>query len=350
MERLNEFMAFDNGIADFRSDTVTRPTMAMRKAMAEAEVGDDVYGEDPEINRLQDEAAAIVDKEAALFMASGTMANQVAVAIHTRIGDEVLVARGAHVRQWEASAAQANSGVAIREIDALAGAIDLDHLAAYLNQPADDHIGVYRLVSLENTFNGNLVPLAHMARVTEMARSAGAAVHLDGARLFNAAVAAGAEPSEVAAGTDTVAFSFSKGLGAPVGSVVCGTSELIREARRVRKRLGGGMRQAGVLAAAARIALAGWRRLEEDHELAAKLAAALGELPGVGEISRVDSNMVIIEQEHFPVDIDRFLAELEGRAILCGKLSSTTMRIVCHQDVDSHDVERLVEVARSLVE
>ncbi|NNC41782.1 MAG: hypothetical protein HKO03_00915 [Acidimicrobiia bacterium] len=343
-------MAFDNGVADFRSDTVTRPTLAMRKAMAEAEVGDDVYGEDPEINRLQDEAAAIVAKEAALFVASGTMANQIAVGAHTRIGDEVLVARGAHVRQWEASAAQANSGVAIREVDAPGGAIDLDQLGGYLNQRADDHVGVYRLVSLENTFNGSLVPLDHMARAIGIAHDAGASVHLDGARLFNAAVTAGVEPPEVAAGTDTVAFCFSKGLGAPVGSVICGPSETIREARRIRKRLGGGMRQAGVLAAAARVALAGWRRLEEDHVLASNLALALRDVPGVGHIARVDSNMVIIEQEHFPVDISRFLTELEAQGILCGKLSSTTMRIVCHQDVDSHDVERLVGVVRALVD
>lgn len=322
----------------------------MRKAMAEAEVGDDVYGEDPEVNLLQDEAAAMVDKEAALFVPSGTMANQIAVGVHTRIGDEVLVARGAHVRQWEASAAQANSGVAIREVGALRGAIDLDELAAYLHRRPDDHIGVYRLLSLENTFNGNLVPIAHMNRAIELAREAGSLVHLDGARLFNAAVAAGVEPSEVAAGTDTVSFCFSKGLGAPVGSVICGTAEAIRQARRIRKRLGGGMRQAGVLAAAARVALGGWRRLEADHRLATDLAVALASVPGVGEIGAVDSNMVLLEQEDLPFGIDTFLAALESERILCGKLSSHVMRIVCHQDVDNADVERLIGVARSLVD
>ena len=341
-------MAFSDGVADFRSDTVTRPTAAMRKAIAAAEVGDDVFGDDPEVNRLQDEAAEMVGMEAALFVASGTMANQVGVALHTRPGDQVLMAAGAHVRQWEGSGVQANSGVAVREVTAPEGAIDLAELGSFLGSRPDPHVGPYSLLTLENTFNGNLVALDHMAAAIDLARDAGAAVHLDGARLFNAALAADAMPAEVAKGVDSVSFCFSKGLGAPVGSVICGSTEHIARALWVRKRLGGGMRQVGILAAAARMALADWRRLQEDHELARFLAAGLRQHLGDAVGTRIDSNMVFISEAGMNYSVARLQEAWSGAGIKTGLISRDTIRLVCHRDVDKADADRLIGVVAGL--
>ena len=273
------------------------------------------------------------------------MANQVGVALHTPPGDQILVPTGAHVRQWESSGVQANSGVAVREVAAGDGAMSTSELAASLAGWEDPHIGPDALVGIENTFNGNLVPLDHQASVIELARNAGSAVHLDGARLFNAAIAAGVEPADVAAGVDTVSFCFSKGLGAPVGSVICGSAELIHRAKWIRKRLGGGMRQVGVLAAAARLALSEWRRLADDHELAQYLASGLRELLGDGVADRIDSNMVFVSaSDDWEFGADRLVEAWAAADIKSGLIADGVIRLVCHRDVDREDVDRLLDV------
>src|SRR5690606_36718853 len=235
---------------DLRSDTVTRPTQAMRAAMAAAEVGDDVYGEDPTVNALQEEAARLTGKEAALFVPSGTMANQAALRALTRHGDLVLATEGAHLERFESGAAAAISGVQVKTVGR-DGTLDPDDVRRALT-PRDHHFAPLTLVALENTHNtagGRVFPLDLLRSVIDVAREHGLKLHLDGARLFNAAVASGVPVAEWARGFDTVTFCLSKGLGAPVGSVVCGSAEVIERVHRVRKMLGGGMRQAGILAA-----------------------------------------------------------------------------------------------------
>ncbi len=275
-------MPFPDGTADFRSDTVTRPTDEMRKAMAEAEVGDDVYSDDPTANALEAESAAVVGKEAAVFVPTGTMGNQLAIMLQTRPGDDVLCDPGIHSRNVERGAASALSGVAFRTVDASDGRISPEMIDKAMSTAG--FFPRIRLMVWENSHNlsgGRVIPIDVIEKGTEAARSHGLAIHLDGARLFNAVAASGVEADRFAAAADTVQFCFSKGLGAPVGSILCGRADLMAEARYLRKRLGGGMRQVGVLAAAARIALRDRDRLSEDHKVAAHLAEALA-APGPG--------------------------------------------------------------------
>lgn len=343
-------MAFPDGIADFRSDTVTRPTDEMRRAMAEAEVGDDSYGEDPTVNTLQVEAAAAVGKEAALFVPSGTMGNQLAVSLQTRPGDEVLCTEWAHLRNYERGAAAALSGVAFRTVPGEGGGITPGQVREVLEW-AGTRLPAVSLLVWENTHNaaGGTVLLPDMvAAATAVARAHGLAVHLDGARLWNAAVASGRSAAELAAAADTVMFCFSKGLGAPVGSVLCGTADLVESALSVRRRFGGTMRQAGVLAAAARVALRDWERLGEDHALAATLAAVLEErLPGA-VVAAPQTNMVQVAGDRLPGGPDPFREALAGAGVRVGYIRPGVLRFVTHRDVDAVDVARVGAVAGAL--
>jgi len=334
---------------DLRSDTVTRPTAAMREAMAKAELGDDVYFEDPEANRLQEAAAELLGKEAALFVPSGTMANQVAIAAHTRPADVVLSGEGAHVLLYEGGAAAALAGVQIETLGrgGLFDAADVRAAAA----PDEQHYAPTTLVAVENTHNtaGGLVfPLERIRDVAEAARECGMKLHLDGARLFNAVVASGVPAHEWAACFDTVAFCLSKGLGAPVGSLVCGDAETIHTCHRARKRLGGGMRQIGMLAAAGLHALEHHvDRLAEDHANAARLAAGLREL-GFRVGPDPQTNMVL-----FRVDDELgLLRETRARDLLVNPIMPGVFRAVTHLDVSADDVEdalsRMGEACRAL--
>jgi threonine aldolase len=333
-------------IIDLRSDTVTRPTPEMRAAMARAEVGDDVYGEDPSVNRLQEMAAALLGKEAAIFVPSGTMANQAAIRALTRHGDVVIAGEGAHILQYEAGAAAALSGVQIK-IAGEAGLFDAGDLAAALH-PSDHHYAPVTLVAVENTHNtsgGRIFPLEQIRRIARVARERNLRLHLDGARLFNAAVATGIPAAAWAAPFDTVSFCLSKGLGAPVGSLVCASALLIDRIHRLRKMLGGGMRQAGILAAAGIYALEhNVQRLAEDHANARRLAEGLGQL-GLEVRPRPETNMVIVHAEN-AVALSHALRE---QGVLMNPVTRTSLRAVTHLDVPAADVdEALRRLARAL--
>jgi threonine aldolase len=344
-------MPFDDGIADFRSDTVTRPTQEMRRAMAEAEVGDDVYSDDPTANALEEEAAAVVGKEAAVFVPTGTMGNQLAIMLQTRPGDDVLCDPGIHSRNVERGAASALSGVAFRTVDARDGRISpelIDH--------AMSTAGFFpriRLMVWENTHNlsgGKVVPIGVMEEGSQAAMRHQLSIHLDGARLFNAVAATGVGADTYAALADTVQFCFSKGLGAPVGSILCGSRDLIAEGRYLRKRLGGGMRQVGVLAAAARIALRDRDRLSEDHKVAAHLAEDLAAVaPRAVDLGAVETNMVQVDVARLPVPVEAWIRRLAAAGIKVNPPVGGILRLVTHRDVSVDDADRLVDELRLTV-
>ena len=283
---------------DLRSDTVTRPTSAMRAAMAAADVGDDVFGDDPSVNALQERIAALLGKEAALFVSSGTQGNLVAVMTHCGRGDEYIVGQSAHTYRYEAGGAAVLGSVQPQPLEHQAdGSLALEDIDAAI-KPDDSHFARSRLLCLENTIGGKVLPLDYLARATALARERGLATHLDGARLFNAAVALGGDPyanaRSIAAHFDSVSVCFSKGLGAPVGSALVGSRAFIQQAHRWRKMLGGGMRQAGVLAAAALHALDHHvERMAVDHALAQRLAEGLQQIRGV-TVEPVQTNMVFV--------------------------------------------------------
>jgi threonine aldolase len=335
---------------DMRSDTVTRPSAAMRDAMARAEVGDDVYGEDPTVRALEDEVARITGKEAALFVTSGTMGNQLAIAIQTRPGDEVVVGEWAHPVLYEGGAAAALSGVQMA-VAGKGGLFTPDELEAAV-QPGDHWAPRTSLVAVENTHNragGRVWPLDQLHAVADRARRLGLALHMDGARIWNASVSTRTEVSALAAPFDTLSVCFSKGLGAPVGSALCGARAKIEEARRVRKRLGGGMRQAGILAAGALHALAHHRtRIAEDHANARAFAALIAGREGIRvEPTAVETNIV-------NVDLDASAALVAKRASALGLAVSapgpTRLRAVTHLDVSRQDVERAAAILVSAVQ
>lgn len=325
---------------DLRSDTVTRPTDAMRKAMAEAEVGDDVYGEDPTVARLERAVAEELGKESALFFPSGTMANQAALQLLTRPGDVVLAARDAHILRWEGGAAAALSGIQIEQLGA-DGSYDGAALRAAI-RPPDPHHAPATVAALENTHNasgGSVFPWERQAEVVRVAREAGLALHLDGARLWNAAVASGRSAAEWARPFDTVSVCLSKGLGAPVGSVVALDAERREALLRVRKRLGGGMRQAGVIAAGALYALTHHvARLADDHANARRLAEGLRAL-GHHVAPEPETNLVMFRAR----DPERFLEGSRSRGVLVGRIDAERFRAVTHLDVRAQDVEEALE-------
>ncbi|HLU53476.1 MAG TPA: GntG family PLP-dependent aldolase [Acidimicrobiia bacterium] len=338
-------MAFPDGTADFRSDTVTRPTEEMRRAMAEAAVGDDVYSDDPTVNALEEESAAAVGKQAAVFVPTGTMGNQLAVMAQTRPGEEVLVDELAHIRNVERSWGPAHAGIGWRTVATDGGGILPSQVDAVM-ELAGSLFPRVSLLAWENTHNlsgGRVIPLDVVAETSARARDHGLRVHIDGARIFNAEVATGSKAAEFAAAADTIQFCFSKGLGAPVGSIVCGSTELMEEVRYLRKRLGGGMRQAGVIAAAARIALRDRERLVEDHHLARYLAERLAERwPGAVAPDAVETNMVRVDVAALPGDIGAIRHRLAEDGILTGAPAAGWWRLVTHRDVDRADVDRLV--------
>lgn len=339
-------MAFPDGIADFRSDTVTRPTAEMRRAMAEAEVGDDVYSDDPTVNLLEEEAAAVVGKQAAVFVPTGTMGNQLSIMARTRPGEEVLCDEGAHCRNVEKGAASALSGVAFRTVHAPGGWID-PHQIQVAMAAADRFYPRIRLMVWENTHNlsgGRVVPVDVMRAGNDEARRHGLSIHLDGARIFNAACALGVEADQIADGVDSVTFCFSKGLGAPVGSILCGETAFVEEVRYLRKRLGGGMRQVGVLAAPARIALRDRDRLSEDHAIARRLAEGIADhAPDAVDLDSVETNIVNLSLDHLSVGWDELSRRLTTAGILVNPpLVGGVWRLVTHRDVDAADVDRLL--------
>lgn len=335
---------------DLRSDTVTRPTAAMRREMAEAEVGDDVMREDPTVRSLEEEAAAAVGHEAALFVPSGSMGNLIAVKVHTHHGDEVILDEGCHIFEYELSSLSAISGVMprpYRSAEGLPRSADLETMWRP-GRPYDT--GKTAMLALENTHmlsGGTPHTPGAMEPALRFARERGVAAHLDGARIFNAAIALGVEARDVASGFDSVMFCFSKGLGAPVGSCLAGSRPLIEEARRVRKRLGGGMRQAGILAAAARYALRHHvGRLAEDHARARRLAAGLAGLAGVAVApDPPPTNIVMLRSMN--EDPGRFAERLGAEGVLAF-VEGGRVRLVTHLDLDDEAIDRAVAVIRKV--
>jgi threonine aldolase len=328
--------------ADFRSDTVTQPTAAMRAAMAAAEVGDDVLGEDPTVRRLEQEGARWLGQEAALFVPSGTMANQIAVHVHCRSGDELICEERCHVFWFECGSAARLSGVQIRPLRAERGFPSVAEVNGAVRS-SDPHFPRSRLLVLENSHNmsgGRVLGVAAFRELTEVAHGLGLRVHVDGARLANAAVALGCLPSALARGADSVSLCLSKGLGAPVGSLLAGGGEFVAAARRARKAFGGGMRQAGVLAAPGLLALEhGARGLVADHERAARLAAGLGGLPGL-RVVPPETNIVLVEV--LGSDRDAFLAFLATGGVLASEALGRHVRFVTHRDVTDEHVDRCI--------
>ncbi|HTS80510.1 MAG TPA: low-specificity L-threonine aldolase [Myxococcaceae bacterium] len=336
---------------DLRSDTVTRPTPAMRRAMAEAEVGDDVYGEDPTVAALEAAVAARLGLEAALFVPSGTQGNQIAIGVHCRLGEEVILEERSHPFHYENGAIAALWGVQPRTVAGQRGILTPAQIGA-ASRGDDDHLPRSRLLIVENTHNrggGTVWKPGVFADAVAAARAARLNVHLDGARLFNAEVAAGVPVSTWARLTDSTTVCFSKGLGAPVGSVLAGSKGFVHEARRLRKRLGGGMRQAGILAAACLHALQHHvARLAEDHENARVLARRLAEIPGVGvEPDRIETNMVYAD---VPVDAAGLVQRLRSAGLLVNAVGPSALRLVCHLDVDRADCERAADILRATLD
>lgn len=336
-------------IVDLRSDTVTRPSEAMRRAMAQAEVGDDVFEEDPTVRRLEEEVARLLGFPSALFTPSGTMANQIAMRILAPPGTEVLLEELSHPFHFELGGMAALSGLLPRPIPSRDGILDADSVAAAV-QPDVSYKPRTSLLVVENTHNlrgGRVYRRAAIEPLLAVAREKGLATHLDGARIWNAAVAAGESERELARGFDSVTVTFSKGLGAPVGSAVLGSADFAKEARRVRKLFGGGMRQVGVLAAAASLSLENRSRLAEDHARAKRLASALTGLPGVRfDPTSVETNIVIF---HVP-DASVFVARLKERGVLAAGISKTAVRLVTHLDVDDEGIDRTVDALRGAAE
>jgi threonine aldolase len=327
-------------VIDLRSDTVTKPTPAMRRAMAQADVGDDVFGEDPTVNRLQECAAELFGREAALFVPSGTMGNQIAIKVHTQPGDEVILEEASHIFNSEMAMMAAFSGVIPRPIPSERGWLRWEQIESAI-RPNVYYYAQTRLICLENTHNfkgGSIYPLEWAREIIEKAHERGLKVHLDGARIFNAAVATGRSVKELTEGFDSVMFCLSKGLGAPVGSMLVGSAEFIEKARRVRKMLGGGMRQVGILAAAGLYALEHHiERLAEDHENAQILAQALREIPEV-RLEPVETNIIIFELTKTPAE--KLITELKKRNILALAIGPRRVRLVTHLDVSRADVLR----------
>jgi threonine aldolase len=342
-------MAFDNGIIDLRSDTVTKPTVEMRKAMSTAEVGDDVYEEDPTINRLEELAAEKMGKEASLFVASGTMGNLIAILIHCQRGDEAIMGNKGHTFLHEVGGMSALGGVFANVIaNQNDGTLCLPDIANAIRDP-DVHHPVTRLVILENTQNqcgGIPLSLDYMITAGEMIHNSGMRLHLDGARIFNAAIALGKSAEKIAEPADSVMFCLSKGLSAPVGSMLCGTKDFIHEARRVRKMLGGGMRQAGVLAAAGIISLNSMiDRLGDDHRRASRVADLLLDIEGIEfDLGMPASNMVFIQlTQNNKIEPHTIISRLKENGILIGQCGPRNFRLVTHCWISDEDLHSINE-------
>lgn len=328
---------------DLRSDTVTRPTLAMRRAMAEAEVGDDVFGEDPTVNLLQEKVAQILGKEAALFVPSGTMANQLAIKSHTQPGDEVIIEATSHPYNFEGGGGAALSGIQFHCLRGIRGILEASQILEAI-RPEDHHFPVTRLICLENTHNrggGTIYPIEKMKEIYQLAKSKGLLIHLDGARLWNASVATGIHPQEYGQWADSVSVCLSKGLGAPIGSLVSGSKPFIDRVHRFRKMFGGGMRQVGIIAAAGLYALDHHlERLKQDHQNAKRLAAGLKELKGVFlDPEDVETNIVIFDVAQTGKTGLQVAEAMKSHGILIHAFGKTQIRLVTHLDVTEEDVE-----------
>lgn len=334
-------------VVDLRSDTVTRPTEGMRKAMAEAQVGDDVFEEDPTVNLLQEKIAELLGKEAALFVPSGTMANQVSIRTHTLPGDEVIIEADSHPVLSEVAAAAALSGVQFRTLHGSRGILRAEQVEEAVRLP-DIHRPVSRLVCLENTHNfggGTIYPLEEILRIKQVAERHKMAMHLDGARLLHACIATGIPPVKYAQPFDSVSLCLSKGLGAPVGSLIAGSRDFISRARKNRKMFGGGMRQAGILAAAGLYALEHHvERLAQDHANAKLLSEALAHLPGINlDPKHVETNIVIMDISPSGMEPPQAQAELKKMGVLVLPFGKGRLRAVTHLDVDRKGIEKAIE-------
>lgn len=333
---------------DLRSDTVTRPSEAMRRAMAAAPVGDDVYREDPTVERLQETVADLLGKEAALYVPSGTMSNQVCLHTLTRPGDEVIAHEDAHILHYEGGSAAALSGLQIWPLAGEHGVLSVEAVERALRPPSE-HFARTGALEMENTHNrcgGTIWPLEAMQAVAALARSHGAGVHLDGARLWNAHIATGVPLKAYAASADSMSVCFSKGLGAPVGSALLGSRAFVEEARHNRKRYGGAMRQAGIIAAGALYALEhNLDRLVEDHANAAVLAGLLQQVAGLQLLHPVQTNIVIVGVGGLGVSAEQVVTALKDQGVLCGLASADRVRFVTHLDVSGEAVRKAGDVA-----
>lgn len=333
---------------DLRSDTVTRPSQGMRQAMYEAEVGDDVYGEDPTVNRLQERVAAVLGKEAALFVPSGTMANQICLHVLTTPSDEVILERGSHVFNYESGAAGLLSGIQLHPLDGDQGRLSSSQVEAAVRAEAAV-LPQSQVVSIENTANkagGVVYSLDRIQAIAEVARAHDLHLHLDGARLWNAATALDVEEQTLAAPADLVWVALSKGLGAPVGSVLAGPSPLIEDARRTRKQFGGGMRQAGILAAAGLYALEHHRsHLDDDHEKAQRLAETIADCAAFNlDVGAVETNIIIFEVTNGTAEL--VVETLEEEGVLLTPFGPTTVRATTHRDVSMEEIDEATEIVR----
>jgi threonine aldolase len=340
-------------VVDLRSDTVTKPTPEMRRAMFEAEVGDDVYGEDPTINRLEQRAAEIFGREAAIFVPTGSMGNQIAIKIHTRPGQEIICEERGHIFNYEMATLASFSGCLVRPIAAEGGILQWKQVKKKIAGKTY-YLAQTGLVSLENTHNmagGTVYPTEVAEEICDRVHEQGIAVHLDGARVFNAATALGKPVADITKKFDSVMFCLSKGLGAPVGSMLVGSRDFIDQARKYRKALGGGMRQAGILAAAGLIALEKMpARLYEDHANAKYLATELAKLPGLKIDSKsVQTNILIVDISGAGIGANDFTRRLAEKGLLIGSVNNEIVRFVTHMDVDHTACERAVEIVREVL-
>lgn len=337
---------------DLRSDTVTKPTPEMRQATYEAVVGDDVYVEDPTVNELEEYAANMLGKEAALFVPSGTQGNQIAVLSHCKQGDEVILEAESHIFYYEGAAISAFAGVQPRTIAGKAGAMDPKDVKAAIREE-NIHYPETGLICLENTHNragGTIIPLENMQQIHAIAKENEIPVHLDGARLFNASVASGIDAKAFAAYTDSVQICLSKGLGAPVGSIIAGTKDFIVKARKWRKLLGGGMRQAGIIAAPGLVALKTMvDRLAEDHENAKILADGLQDIPGLNIDNKVETNIIIVNTEKANLTSEEFLNIIKQKGVLANAFGPHTVRFTTHYDVSRSDIKDAIDHIHQLM-
>lgn len=338
---------------DMRSDTVTKPTADMRRAMAEAEVGDDVYGEDPTVRKLEELTAEKLGKAAGLFVTSGTQGNQVAIATHVRTGEEVIAEAESHIFFYEAAAVSAIAGAQIRQVSGNKGVLEAAVVRRAIREPNIHHPRT-ALISVEDTHNragGTVFPVAKLRGLREVSTAFGVPIHMDGARLFNAAVAEGVTAKEIAAHADTVQICLSKGLCAPVGSVLVGPKDFIEQARQWRKRLGGGMRQAGVIAAPGILALNTMvDRLAEDHANARKLAEDIANMTGMQvDLGTVQTNIVIADIAGTGLLVSEFLHRLSQAGVLATSFGDTLVRFVTHHDVASQDLDNVVRAIHQVI-
>ncbi|MBL7940205.1 MAG: aminotransferase class I/II-fold pyridoxal phosphate-dependent enzyme [Flavobacteriales bacterium] len=336
---------------DLRSDTVVKPTPAMRAAMAAAEVGDDVFGEDPTVIALEERLAALFGHEAGLYCSSGTQTNQIAINVHTKPGDELIGEEGMHIYRYEGGGIMANSGCSVKFVPNDRGRFTATAVEAAINNAADNYLARTRLVNIENTNNrggGSVWDISEVQRIRAVCDRHSLSLHMDGARIFNALAVDGRTPAEWGKPFDSVSICLSKGLGAPVGSVLVGSKPFIQEARRVRKRFGGGMRQAGIIAAAGLFAMDhNLDRLKEDHIRARKLASALQHLPYVESVAPAGTNIVVFRLKD-EAGVPRFLEKLRNAGIIALAFGPGAVRFVTHMEIDDAAIDRTIATLQKL--